>query len=240
MKIWKLATAAILFCSSTSVFSAKLNVPDDFPNTFYMDLLAGNVFVGGAGSFDMFPNGEGSQIYFDATAFDNVGTGYGTSDLTLTGADDLKISDFTFFNIAGSLFVDGNGTGTLVDNGNGTGEWTLDIPLYAIWNDIRIDFSGFNLSSNASYQLGAYVYDPLTGQYINEVTGSSMSYETGDTFLVGQGVVTDTDNPFYGIEITMGVYGNDPVLSEVPVPAAVWLFGSGLIGLIGVARRKKA
>lgn len=28
-------------------------------------------------------------------------------------------------------------------------------------------------------------------------------------------------------------------VSAVPVPAAVWLFGSGLIGLIGVARRKK-
>ena len=26
----------------------------------------------------------------------------------------------------------------------------------------------------------------------------------------------------------------------VPVPAAVWLFGSGLIGLVGVARRKAA
>ena len=26
----------------------------------------------------------------------------------------------------------------------------------------------------------------------------------------------------------------------VPVPAAVWLFGSGLIGLVGMARRKKA
>ena len=25
----------------------------------------------------------------------------------------------------------------------------------------------------------------------------------------------------------------------VPVPAAVWLFGSGLLGLIAVARRKK-
>jgi hypothetical protein len=27
-------------------------------------------------------------------------------------------------------------------------------------------------------------------------------------------------------------------VSAVPVPAAVWLFGSGLIGLAGVARRK--
>ena len=30
------------------------------------------------------------------------------------------------------------------------------------------------------------------------------------------------------------------VVSSVPVPAAVWLFGSGLLGLIGMARRKKA
>ena len=29
-------------------------------------------------------------------------------------------------------------------------------------------------------------------------------------------------------------------INSVPVPAAVWLFGSGLLGLIGVARRKKA
>ena len=28
--------------------------------------------------------------------------------------------------------------------------------------------------------------------------------------------------------------------AAVPVPAAVWLFGSGLLGLIGIARRKKA
>lgn len=29
------------------------------------------------------------------------------------------------------------------------------------------------------------------------------------------------------------------VVAPVPVPAAVWLFGSGLLGLVGVARRKK-
>jgi hypothetical protein len=26
----------------------------------------------------------------------------------------------------------------------------------------------------------------------------------------------------------------------VPVPAAAWLFGSGLLGLVGVARRKQS
>lgn len=29
-------------------------------------------------------------------------------------------------------------------------------------------------------------------------------------------------------------------LASVPLPAAVWLFGSGLLGLVGIARRKKA
>lgn len=34
----------------------------------------------------------------------------------------------------------------------------------------------------------------------------------------------------------------DGILGEsvIPIPAAVWLFGSGLIGLVGLARRKKA
>ena len=30
------------------------------------------------------------------------------------------------------------------------------------------------------------------------------------------------------------------IASPVPVPAAVWLFGSGLLGMIGVARRRRS
>mgnify|MGYP001144910960 CR=1 FL=1 len=30
------------------------------------------------------------------------------------------------------------------------------------------------------------------------------------------------------------------MISPVPLPAAAWLFGSGLLGLVGMARRKKA
>jgi hypothetical protein len=34
--------------------------------------------------------------------------------------------------------------------------------------------------------------------------------------------------------------GSESFINNVPVPAAVWLFGSGLLGLVGVARRKHA
>ena len=37
-----------------------------------------------------------------------------------------------------------------------------------------------------------------------------------------------------------GFNANFDFVAAVPVPAAVWLFGSGLLGLVGVARRKKA
>lgn len=35
-------------------------------------------------------------------------------------------------------------------------------------------------------------------------------------------------------------YQGTLIVSEVPVPAALWLFGSGLLGLVGIARRTKA
>ena len=37
---------------------------------------------------------------------------------------------------------------------------------------------------------------------------------------------------------TSAYFAGSMQVSQVPIPAAVWLFGSGLLGLIGVARRK--
>jgi hypothetical protein len=36
------------------------------------------------------------------------------------------------------------------------------------------------------------------------------------------------------------VLSGDVVNQPVPIPPALWLFGSGLLGLVGIARRKKA
>jgi len=50
------------------------------------------------------------------------------------------------------------------------------------------------------------------------------------------------DGPFAGLNVNFDIGSGNSLtvlsVSSVPVPAAVWLFGSGLIGLIGVARRK--
>ncbi len=57
-------------------------------------------------------------------------------------------------------------------------------------------------------------------------------------FSTGTGLQTNLNKSFslYGWAVQSGDV--ELTTSAVPVPAAVWLFGSGLLGLIGVARRK--
>ncbi len=40
--------------------------------------------------------------------------------------------------------------------------------------------------------------------------------------------------------VTAELWVDNVNVPAVPIPAAIWLFGSGLIGLIGIARLKKA
>ena len=61
--------------------------------------------------------------------------------------------------------------------------------------------------------------------------GSFMFNATPGTYFVSFFGTADVSTP-----AQLGMYGID--ISAIPVPAAVWLFGSGLIGLTVVARRK--
>ena len=79
----------------------------------------------------------------------------------------------------------------------------------AYWNGTE-----FNQGNNAA----TGTYDAVTGAY--ELTWGS--YISGGAF--------DGQTGYWKINGTASV---------VPVPAAVWLFGSGLLGLVGVARRRK-
>jgi len=82
-----------------------------------------------------------------------------------------------------------------------------------------------------------------------EFSGSGIDFD-----LVGPGAFSVTDTlpaqpgTPYSLEIGAEIFhpGADQItsfgalLTPVPVPAAVWLFGSGLLGLLGIARRKAA
>jgi hypothetical protein len=93
------------------------------------------------------------------------------------------------------------------------------------------------------------------------VWGTGTGGQSGSTNLYGQGptqsgVGLGTDSTLYGVtgnnnpskvlsynlgtNLVLSSTGNLTVGSPVPLPAAVWLFGSGLLGLVGVGRRRAA
>ncbi len=83
-----------------------------------------------------------------------------------------------------------------------------------------IDFVGTISGANTVGLVTTFNYDLFANHTIavsEDPTGAGFSGWTAQWHLQGTGVHT-----------------------AVPVPAAVWLLGSGLLGLVGVARRKKA
>jgi hypothetical protein len=103
------------------------------------------------------------------------------------------------------------------------------------------NFSYFGTIANGAYAGSTYLWGTnWGGQPVNNSAsiGDDMGfyYQHAD-FLSGTVSREDAAGRwnFDGTNLTYGA-----AVSTVPVPAAAWLFGSGLIGLVGVARRRKA
>jgi hypothetical protein len=69
-------------------------------------------------------------------------------------------------------------------------------------------------------QIGLYAFNPSDTRGLVYIRGTSSPGYPGGPGPVG------AEQSFY--------------VSAVPLPGAVWLFGSGLLGLLGVSRRRKA
>ena len=93
----------------------------------------------------------------------------------------------------------------------------------------------------------ASIYDMFV--YLNTPNGTSdvglVQFSSADGGVIKQEEwathdsrdFTYVEDHTFGQNIDLLLYKD---VAVVPVPAAVWLFGSGLLGLVGVARRKKA
>lgn len=88
-------------------------------------------------------------------------------------------------------------------------------------------------TSNLTLDLGA---GPQT-----KTDSIGFTLNPGDEFFVWAGLeAAGMRNGFGDVSNTLSMsFSDDTGINAVPIPAAVLLFGSGLLGLIGVARRKK-
>ncbi len=105
-------------------------------------------------------------------------------------------------------------------------------------NPVNVDFSSFRLSVNItspftlSFDAPAWpLTTPNSSSTYNAITqGYTLTWSNNFSVTAGGGTpISGTAN------LTLG-----GTLTPVPVPAALWLFGSGLVGLAGVGRRRNS
>ncbi len=152
-----------------------------------------------------------------------------TDEATLGGGFDILFNSTLVSYISGSYVVDAG----LNSDPAFTRDDSAGADIYH-----RID-----IESDGLIGLAFGNFNPLTGPALV----GSMQFRADNAGLADFGA-RDTTNPvvgnFYGEalgDIQHPTYlGTTVEIQAVPIPAAVWLFGSGLIGLLGVARRRQA
>lgn len=118
--------------------------------------------------------------------------------------------------------------------------------------DIDITFGGFSnthspVKSGGGPELASWVfYETITsGNITIDSVDYAMSLFGAYALQIGDGANDKSDA--FGASAWLDVSGGGYTgghwdlnmdLAPVPVPAAVWLFGSGLLGIVGIARRK--
>ncbi len=112
------------------------------------------------------------------------------------------------------------------DPGTFFGTFTIEAPIQLGWQfDMRMEMEGY--AAAGSKGLGA---------------NASATFDLGHSAYWG-GITSITVNgediPFTLTSQSGHDWTQSSIPTAVPIPAAVWLFGSGLLGLIGVARRKR-
>jgi len=128
--------------------------------------------------------------------------------------------------LTGPALVIGQDGGHVVFSDNMDGSWDAEVfdMNNASGGSITL------LGGDANFELG--ISWNGGGLYWGD-TGSSIQSSPDTYLIVFDGLVQTPDGPRRRSGSTLAVD-----LAPIPVPAAVWLFGSGLLGLVGVARRR--
>jgi len=174
----------------------------------------------------------------------NSSTGYfpinNDANVDFPVAPDLSVADATLGNwLTNPLNLNANWNFlTAIPN-----QWTVGTEVAVMYQFDTLEAT--NVVARFGVDNGIYAW--LDGVYLGgarraggvslgEHTFNIGDFDSGTHFL--QLILEDHGSTNgYAVEITADTFTPGP--PPVPVPAAVWLFGSGLVGLIGFARRKQ-
>ncbi|MFH2063947.1 MAG: VPLPA-CTERM sorting domain-containing protein [Pseudomonadota bacterium] len=98
-------------------------------------------------------------------------------------------------------------------------------PTSGVWNNIDVSSADFMVDVGTQFTIMLHGSDPNTS-----LAGNSWGYSGGSLWFVS-GSNAPWENNW---DLAFNTYVET---SAVPIPAAAFLFGSGLIGLIGIRRR---
>jgi hypothetical protein len=247
--IVSVSVATLLGVASPAALSAVVTTSWDGLFTLYSAQFGG-VFENTSYPYYNDPTwgyGLRTQVSGTFTYDTSSGTGTGTvAGFWWGNAGTWQIHDLTLQNVGDGM----GGGGTLIE-GDFLFDWNgnNNVSASIIW-----DASGF---------LGAGPFtqgDVITGTGALPASNGIPLITAGTIFPIGPAPFATTtidavsplvDDGEPGVPMTTGPWLNfAPNLdvtsmsftsvSDVPVPAAIWLFGSGLLGLAGLARRKRA
>ena len=169
------------------------------------------------------------------TIIDNGDAGYSTTGAWLTWPSAGTQGDFDYKPIGDSA----------------TASWALSGQTPGLYR-VSVNWEAFdNRAVDAPYSVldGATTLDTVRidqTQAPNDFTEGGVLWEdlgvvgvytlTGDMLTVR---LSDLASPSGNLVIVIADAVRFERLSAIPIPAAVWLFGSGLLGLVSMARRKK-
>lgn len=227
------------------------NLPTTGPNSFGTEALGINDLGHVVGQSWTGPQ-DGYHAFLRTTNIQDICGSVGTGGGTAVAISNSGLIAGSGCNGSSESFMYENGSFTrLTDFGvtdiNSNAEMagqtaSISGNLPAIWTD-----AGLNILSTSSGEATAI---NKSGQVVGTFGGSNAAFFWDEALGILD--LNDLIDPMLGVSFSRAVDINDlgqiivngqdtsylltPVV--VPVPAAVWLFGSGLLGLIGVAKRK--
>jgi hypothetical protein len=181
-----------------------------------------------------------SQVAFNAlgtvtqnTNFDAYPAGWTTPSAPLT------VGDLTFSAGSGAHLIGGDQYGFSRQNFTDNSVQGVTIDIANSYNMLAVTAGNYWSSGQGTFNivtnLSTYSF---TVDLLNITYGFFGFHATNGEHIIAFNNGGDPNQLATGF--TDVQLGNTASVSAVPVPAAVWLFGSALTGLVGIGKRKKA